>query len=199
MHTRATFLRWGAAAAIGAAASPVAARAALPVPAPIGDDVGYLTFVAIAERAALVYYRECRKMKGVWSASERGSLRRGGQVKIDHVQRLTTVLGANAPSAVDFTIELPSTAFRTRRGALSLGRNIEGLLVGVYVEAVAFTADPATRLLLGRLLAADVAQRAELTRLAGLGASFGLPDPIDLQTAGDQLDGVLQATGYPTQ
>jgi hypothetical protein len=71
-------------------------------------------------------------------------------------------------------------------------------LTGVYVSGVAFTADPASRLLLGRLLAADARHLATLRDLAGLPGGGGLPDPIDLEAAGAQLDAFLQANGYPT-
>ena len=177
--------------------APAAARAALPVPTPVGDDEGYLTFGAIAERAALNYYRRATRMRGAWSSDERAFLARCIPQKVQNVQRLTTPLGADAPSVSDFTIELPSSAFANKANAISLGRRIESLLTGVYIEAVAFTADPASRLLLGRLLSSSSACRTSLSAMAGQ-ASIGLPDPIDLQTAGDQLDRVLRATGYPT-
>jgi hypothetical protein len=177
--------------------APVAARAALPVPTPIGDDEGYLTFGAIAERAALDYYRRATRMRGGWSSDERDFLARCIPQKIQNVQRLTAPLGADAPSVSDFTIELPGSGFANKASALSLGRRIESLLTGVYVEAVAFTADPASRLLLGRLLSSSSACRTVLTAMGGQ-ASIGLPDPIDLQTAGDELDRVLRANGYPT-
>jgi hypothetical protein len=197
MLTRAALLRLGAVAAIGGAVAPAAARAALPVPTPVGDDEGYLTFGAIAERAALNYYRRATRMRGAWSSEERAFLARCIPLKVQNVQRLTTPLGADAPSISDFTIELPSSAFASKANALSLGRRLEGLLIGVYVEAVAFTADPASRLLLGRLLSSATASRAGLSAMAGQ-TNVGLPDPIDLQTAGDQLDRVLRANGYPT-
>ena len=114
------------------------------------------------------------------------------------MQRLTAALGADAPSVSDYAVDLPASAFATRAGALKLGRRLEGLLCGVYVGAVAFTADPATRLLLGRLLTSDATHLAAVRDLAGLAPGGGLPDPIDLETAGAQLDSYLKANGYPT-
>jgi hypothetical protein len=198
MLTRESFLRTGAAAALGLAAAPATTLAALPTPTPVGDDAGYLQFGALAERAALGFYRQARKMKGTWHAGERARLTAAIGQKVSHVQRLSAVLGADAPAASDFDVALPGSAFATRRGALTLGRRLEGLLTGVYVGAVAFTADPATRLLLGRLLANDAQQHAALSVLAGMPAAGGLPDPIDLDTAGVELDRFLKSKGYPT-
>lgn len=198
MLTRARFLRLSAATALGGAVGPAAARAALPAPTPQGDDEGYVQFGALTERAALGYYRRAARMAGTWTRPERDSLRAAAARKVVHVQRLIAALGADAPSGSDFAIDLPRSAFATRTGALTLGRRLEGLLCGVYVGGVAFTADPATRLLLGRVLAADAEQLSHLRRLAGLPGGGGLADPIDLETAGTQLDSYLKANGYPT-
>jgi hypothetical protein len=198
MLTRANFLRSGAAAALGAAAVPATALAGLPTPAPVGDDAGFLQFGVLTERTSLTFYRRARAMKGTWHDGERARLTGAIEQKVAHVQRLTAVLGADAPSYADFAIELPRRAFATRRGALALGQRLEGLLTGVYVGAVAFTADPATRLLLGRLLANDAQHHAALSVLAGLPATGGMPDPIDLETAGTELDRFLQSKDYPT-
>jgi hypothetical protein len=53
---RADFLRWGAAGAVAAGGGVLAgpAAAALPPPAPQGDDVAFLAFGAVAERASLL-------------------------------------------------------------------------------------------------------------------------------------------------
>jgi hypothetical protein len=198
MLTRESFLRTGAAAALGAAVAPATALAALPTPAPVGDDEGYLQFGVLAERTSLAFYRRARAMKRTWHAPERARLTQAIGQKVAHVQRLNAVLGADAPAASDFAVALPRQAFATRGGALTLGRRLEGLLTGVYVGAVAFTADPATRLLLGRLLANDAQQHAALRVLAGMPAAAGLPDPVDLDTAGAELDRFLKSKGYPT-
>ena len=149
MLTRARFLRLGATATLGTLAAPVGARAALPAPTPQGDDEGFLQFGALTERTALVYYRRALRVRG-FDARDRARLRAIAADKVVHVQRLTAALGADAPSVSDYAVDLPASAFATRAGALKLGRRLEGLLCGVYVGAVAFTADPATRLLLGR-------------------------------------------------
>src|SRR4249919_105016 len=128
MLTRARFLRLTAATAIAGAAGPTAARATLPAPTPQGDDEGYLQFGALTERAALNYYRRAARMAGAWQGGERDSLRAAAARKVVHVQRLTAALGADAPSASDFAIELPRSAFATRAGALTLGRRLESLL-----------------------------------------------------------------------
>lgn len=183
--------------ALGALAAPAGARAALPTPTPQGDDAGYLQFGAITERAALAFYRRAVRTHH-FSAAEHNRLRAGAAAKVVHVQRLTAALGADAPSVNDFAVVLPASAFSSRAGTLKLGRRLESLLCGVYVGAVAFTADPASRLLIGRLLTSDAQSLAMIRALAHLPAGGGLPDPIDLETAGAQLDTYLKATGYPT-
>jgi Ferritin-like domain len=198
MLTRARFLGLGTTVLLGSAAAPAAARAALPVPAPQGDDEGFLQFGALAERAALAFYRRALKMPGAWTAAEHRRLRAAAARKVLHVQRLTAALGADAPSASDYAVDLPKSAFGTRAGALKLGRRLEALLIGVYVDGVAYAADPATRLLLGRLLAGDAQHLALVRQLAGLPPRAGLPDPLDVEAAGAQLDGFRQANGYPT-
>jgi hypothetical protein len=197
MLTRASFLRLGATATLGALAAPVGAHAALPAPMPQGDDEGFLQFGALTERTALVYYRRALRVRG-FDSGDRARLRAIAADKVVHVQRLTAALGADAPSVSDYAVDLPASAFATRAGALKLGRRLEGLLCGVYVGAVGFTADPATRLLLGRLLTSDATHLALVRDLAGLAPGGGLPDPVDLETAGAQLDSYLKANGYPT-
>ena len=71
MLTRARLLRLGTTVVLGSAVAPAAARAALPVPAPQGDDAGFLQFGVLAERAALAFYRRAQKMPGAWTATER--------------------------------------------------------------------------------------------------------------------------------
>ncbi|MCW3046979.1 MAG: hypothetical protein JWO74_1263 [Solirubrobacterales bacterium] len=198
MLTRARLLRLGATVVLGSAVAPAAARAALPVPAPQGDDAGFLQFGVLAERAALAFYRRAQKMPGAWTATERGRLSAAAARKVLHVQRLTAALGADAPAASDYAVGLPKSAFATRPGALKLGRRLEALLTGVYVGGVAYAADPATRLLLGRLLASDAQHLALLRQMAGLRPGAGLPDPLDLEAAGAQLDTFLKANAYPT-
>ncbi|MEP6955037.1 MAG: ferritin-like domain-containing protein [Solirubrobacteraceae bacterium] len=197
MLTRARFLRLGTTVALGTLAAPAGARAALPTPTPQGDDEGFLQFGALTERTALAFYRRALKTRGLTSG-ERRRLRAVAAEKVVHVQRLTAALGADAPSVLDYAVALPASAFVTRAGTLKLGRRLESLLCGVYVGAVAFTADPASRLLLGRLLTSDAQHLALVRDLAGLAPGGGLPDPIDLKTAGAQLDTYLKANGYPT-
>lgn len=198
MMTRGRFLRAGSALALGAAVLPAPALAALPAPAPQGDDEGFLQFGALAERTGMAFYTRAAGMRGTWSAAERRRLKAAHGHKADHFARLVAALGADAPDPSEFSVRLPATAFRTRRGALELGRRLEGLMTGVYVEAVALVADPATRLLVGRLLAADAQLLSQLRELSGLGPGGMLPDPVDLEQAGPQLDRFLQANGYPT-
>lgn len=196
--TRGGLLRAGAAGAFAVAVLPAGARAALPTPTPVDDDIGFLQFAVLTERTALVCYRDCLMMKGVWTADERRQLQGAVKQKLLHEQRITAALTTDAPLPDDYDIELPRSAFRTRGGALSLAQSLERLLVGVYVNAAAFSADGATRLFVARLLSADARQLAAVSVLAGGPAAAGLPEPIDLEAAGAQLDRYLTVNGYPT-
>ncbi|HMJ37186.1 MAG TPA: ferritin-like domain-containing protein [Baekduia sp.] len=198
MIDRAGFLRLGVATVVGGAIVPSAASAGLPNPVPVGDDEGFLQFGALAERVSLVYYRRAVKLRGVWSGTERTALQAAARQKVTHVQQLTAALGADAPSSDDYSVVLPDSAFRTRAGTLSLGARLERLLVGVYVSGAGFTADSASRLLLSRLLANDAQHLAALCALDRQPMVGGLPEPVDLAAAGDLLDQLLKANGYPT-
>ena len=199
MIDRASFLRLGAATTIGLLAVPVAASAqGLPTPAPQGDDIGFLQFGVLAEQVSLDAYRAAAKHPGQWSADERALLKTLIRQKTDHVAQLTTALGANAPAPGDYSVRLPANTLSARRSALSFLERLEQMLVGVYLGGAAFSADDATALLIARLLASDAQDLSALRTLRGVPAVAGLPTPLDIDTAGDQLDQLLQANGYPT-
>lgn len=198
MIDRAAFLRLGAATAVGVLApAAVAGAQGLPTPAPQGDDIGFLQFGVLAERVSLDAYRAALKPKG-WSAADRQLLSTIASQKADHVAQLTAALSADAPAPDDYTVTLPSGAFATQRGARAFLERLEQLLVGVYIAGAGFTADSATRLLIARLLASDAQSLSALRGLRGAPVVAALPNPIDLEVAGDQLDTLLQANGYPS-
>jgi hypothetical protein len=183
---RRQFLAVGiAAAAGGVIATP--ASAALPVPAPRGDDVGYLSFGAVAELTSLAWYVRARSVSG-FSAGERRRLQAAAAAKRGHIARINRALGADAVAADDFAANFPAASLRSRGRAIGLGRELEALLVGVYLNGAAFAGDAATRLLLGRLLTYDAQQLAWLRGLTGGPAGAGLPVPATLEAAGATLD-----------
>jgi Ferritin-like domain len=187
--SRRQFLALGAVAAAGGViATP--ASAALPIPAPQGDDVGYLSFGAVAELTSLAWYDRARTVSG-FSAGERRRLASAATAKRGHIARINRALGADAVAPDDFAADFPAAALRSRAGAIALGRKLEGLLVGVYLNGAAFARDSATRLLLGRLLAYDAQQLAWLRGLTGGPAGAGLPTPATLEAAGAALDGLV--------
>jgi hypothetical protein len=195
---RASFLRLGAVAAAGVLVPTATASAqGLPTPAPQGDDIGFLQFGVLAERVSLDAYRVAAKAKG-WTAAEQQLLRTIARAKADHVAQLTAALGADAPAADDYSVKLPAGALGDARKARAFLERLEQLLVGVYVGGAAFSADPATRLLIARLLVSDAQSLSALRGLRGDPVVVTLPNPIDLETAGDQLDTLLQANGYPS-
>ena len=179
----------GAAAATVAAALPDGAVAAPPAPAPIGDDVGFLSFGAVAESVLASFYTRAQALGDAWSGGERRLLDAAHDRHRANVDRLNAVLGPDdAVPLDDFSRRV---RVGTRAGALKVGRELETLVAGVYLNGAGYAADPGTRILLARLLAAGHACEAWLARLAGHPAA-GLPAPVDLDTAGLRLDTYLR-------
>jgi hypothetical protein len=196
---RGQFLRLGLAGAVGTAGAGLLAgpaAAALPAPKPTGDDVGYLSFGAVAELTSRAWYRRALTVHG-FSAGERRRLTAGAGAKADHLQRINAVLGADAILPGDFDASFPASAFASRPRAAALGARIEELLVSVYLTGAAFASDNATRLLLGRLLAFDAQQLAWIRGLNGALPASGLPVPQTIEQAGTVLDGLVTTPNFP--
>jgi hypothetical protein len=171
------------------------AAAALPVPKPQGDDVGYLSFGAVAELTSLAWYRRALSVRG-FSRGERRRLQLGAPAKRDHVVRINAALGADAVAPDDFAANFPAASVASRERAIALGAELEGLLVGVYLNGAAFARDSATRLLLGRLLTYDAQQLAWIHGLTGGVAAAGLPSPATLEQAGATLDRLVTTPSF---
>jgi hypothetical protein len=195
--SRGAFLRVGASALAGGAVAAGTAIAAPTPPAPQGDDLGFLAFGAVGERASLTFYRTALTTPGLFSATERRSLDAARVAKRSHVAKINSVLGEGAVSAGDFKFELPKSAFTSRARAVALGASLEELLVGVYLDGAGYAADPGTRLLVARLLTADGQLLAVLRMMAGGTPAPGLPNPIGTDQAGDALDKLLTVPGSP--
>jgi hypothetical protein len=198
---RADFLRLGAGGLIAAAATglaPTVAGAQLPAPTPQDDDVAFLSFATAAEGVSRDFYRAAFKRAGTGlSAAQRRHINKVASGKRAHIVRLNAALGGDAPAAGDFVTVLPKGAVDTKARVLALGEQLETLLVRVYINGVAFTADPATRLFLGRLLAYDAEQLAWLRSASGHSSPAGLLSPIDLEPAADALDAFLSTPDFP--
>ncbi len=192
MHSLGTTRRQALAAAAAGTAAIIApaATSAAPAPAtPKGDDVGFLAFGAVAEGVLARAYGDAQAVRSAFSASEKRLLDRAHDQKLDAVARLNAALGPDdAIPLEDFARVVP---LGSRAGALRVLRRLEAVVVGVYLNGVGYSADPGSRLLLGRLLAADNGQLALLTRMAGERPG-GLPKPIDLEAAGLLLDTYLE-------
>jgi hypothetical protein len=195
--SRGAFLRVGASALAGGAVAAGTALAAPTPPAPQGDDLGFLAFGAVGERASLTFYRTALRTPGLFSAAERRSLDAARLAKRSHVARINSVLGEGAVSAGDFEFELPERSFTTRARAIELGAGLEELLVGVYLDGTGYAADPGTRLLVARLLTVDGQLLAVLRTMSGGAPAPGLPNPIGTDQAGDALDKLLTVPGSP--
>lgn len=173
------------------------ARAALPPATPQGDDVGFLTFGVVAERTALTFYRKVLTTPGLFNAAERRRLTAARAAKRDHVNKLNSVLGADAVGASDYQVDFPKPAFSSRDRALALGIELEKLLVGVYVFGAGYSADPGTRLLISRLLTVDGQLLGALRQMAGKPATGGMPVPLSTEQAGAALDKLITVPGSP--
>jgi Ferritin-like domain len=197
--SRGTFLRLGTGVIGGGALAAGAgvAHAAPTPPAPQGDDLGFLAFGAVGERATLTFYRTALKTPGLFSAAERRTLDAARVAKRTHVAKINAVLGEDAVGANDFAFDLPKSAFATRTKAVALGASLEELLVGVYLDGAGYAADPGTRLLVSRLLTVDGQLLAALRMMAGGPAAAGLPNPLGTDQAGAALDKLLTVPGSP--
>ena len=136
--TRGGFLRLGAAGVTTAAGGMLVGGAALAAPPPAtpqGDDVGFLTFGVVAERTALAFYKKTLTTPKLFDVADRRRLSHARTAKREHVTRINAALGADAVGSADYQVDFPKSAFASRDGALALGESLEGLLVGVYVNA----------------------------------------------------------------
>jgi hypothetical protein len=189
--SRRQLLSAGATAAAGlvATATVPQARAALAPVTPVGDDLGFLAFGAVAEGVLVTFFDAALAISGAWSPAERRVLTEARASHRANVGRLNTALGPDdAIAPGDFGRQV---TVGSRAGALKVGRELESLVGGAYLGGVAASADYGTRLLLGRLLALCTSHGAILTRWAGKPAG-GLLSPVDLDAAGLKLDAYLK-------
>jgi|GEM_PF-2207930 len=196
---RGGFLRLGGGVIAAAAVlGPTSANAQLPAPAPVDDDIAFLSFAGVAEAASRDFYRAAFKQAGTGlTKAQRAHINTVASAKRAHIVRINAALGADAPTSGDFVTILPKNAVATKARILQLGETLETLLVRVYLNGVAFTSDSATRLLLGRLLAYDAEQLAWLRAAAGHSSPAGLLSPIDLEPASTALDAFLSTPDFP--
>jgi hypothetical protein len=117
--------------------------------------------------------------------------------KRDHVNRLNAALGADAVGAADYEVDFPKDAFASRPKAVSLGIELEKLLVGVYVNGAGYSADPGTRLLISRLLTVDGQLLGSLRAMIRKPVADGLPIPLSTEQAGAALDKLIAVPGSP--
>jgi ferritin-like protein len=198
--SRSAFLRLGATGVTAAASGVLGAGVALGAPPPAtpqGDDVGFLAFGAVGERAALAFYRQALSTPGLFEAGERSDLVQARRAKRQHLIKLNAVLASDAVASDDFRVDLPKTAFSTHARAVALGESLEELLVGVYLYGAGYAADPGTRLLIARLLTVDGQLLGAMRAMAGKPSNTGLPTPLSTEQAGDALDKLLTVPGSP--
>jgi hypothetical protein len=194
---RGQFLRLGAigaGAVLGGGALASTAAAALPTATPVADDVAFVQLGAVGERVTLELYRAARHAAAL-PAPERRRAGLARAVKARQLALLDDALGEDAIRADDFEIALPEDALATRKGIAVLGRELEGLLVGLYLNGVQNAEDRSTRLLLGRLLAYDVQQLAWWRTLRGGADQTEVPAPQGVEQVGARLDRYLRTPG----
>ena len=173
------------------------ALAAPQPPKPVGDDVGFLTFGVVAERTSLAFYKRALKTPDLFDAAERRRLTVARAAKRDHVNRLNAALGADAVGAADYEVAFAASSFSSHDRAVALGIELEKLLVGVYVNATGYTADPGTRLLIARILTVDGQLLGALREMIGKPIADGMPNPLSTEQAGDVLDKLITVPGSP--
>lgn len=182
-------MRAGAVAVAGGALGTGTARAAAPTPTPQDDDVAYLQFGATAELVAVSLGAELLLSTVLTPADKRRIRALRDNTKL-HRDRLSAVLGADAPQYGDFAIKLPAATGREE--ALGKALELANLIAGTYAAGVADVTDPATRTLLGRLLWSQAQHLSALRVLLGQpAAASGLPGGISLDDAGPRLDAYL--------
>jgi Ferritin-like domain len=198
--SRSAFPRLGASGVVTAASGVLGTGVAFGAPTPAtpqGDDLGFLAFGAVGEGAARAFYRQALATPGLFDAGERRHLAQARKAKRDHLAKLNAAMGADAVGSDDFEFDLPKTAFSTHDKAVAFGMSLEELLVGVYLNGAAYSADEGTRLLLGRLLTVDGQILGSLRAMAGAPVAAGLPIPMATEQAGAALDKLVTVPGSP--
>src|SRR3954454_7465238 len=120
---RGQFLRLRLAGGLGTARARLLAgpaAAALPAPKPTGDDVGYLSFGAVAELTSQAWYRRALTVHG-FSTGDRPRLTAGGGAEADPLERLNAGRGPAAIRPGDFDASFPASAFASHARAAALG------------------------------------------------------------------------------
>ena len=189
--TRSAFLKkaavgGGAAVAAGAAVGLLAGPAAA---APTEQDLAWVRFAVTSEFVWAEYSRQARA-SGLFRGDELRALERANAALNAHFTTFRTTLeGFNEPAIdkADLEVELPDDAFRTRSGALSLGRRIGALCVHAYLGALTTVADSSIRKLFAQVVASDAEILAYLTGLAGPPIGDPFPSVHGLPTASEEL------------
>lgn len=187
--TRRGVLAAGAVSALGTIplVRPLTAGAVTPV-RPVGDDLGFFQFGAVAELLCVNVYRAVANRPGV-SPTHRDWLLQARRADKEHYDLLLGPLGSDAPRFSDYKLAIPARTRASGRSLLALVAELERLTVGVYINAAANASDRATRELFARLLAADTQHSSALRRIAGSAPiANSLPPAIDLELAGRELD-----------
>ena len=144
-------------------------------------------------------YQRALVAKHTFDRHERELLRAAHAAKRAHAATLQALLGDDADSARDFVETFPKGSLRSRRSLLRLAERMERLVIGVYLSGVAYAADQNTRALLGETLSADVRQLAVVRMLRGLEPLDGKLAAVDIEVAGNVLDGYLRSPDGPDE
>lgn len=188
---RGELLRLSAAGALATAAGTLAAvpaRGAAPAPAPQGEDIGFVQWGATAELVAVIFWDRALAADR-FGAETRSWFKAMRAADVQHLVDLSAILGDEAPTTDDFEVVFPRGTFGSRTGIVAAAADIEESITRTYLAAVTQTTDPATRLLLGKLLAQDVGHLDAIRSLDGRSSAFaGRRGPLGLEQAGQWLD-----------
>jgi hypothetical protein len=158
--------------------------------APAGD-LAYLRLLIAAELLAVDFYTE---------ASARGHLKqqyaaRASRIIADESEHYTllaalmTAEGLTPATAADIDFSYPGSPFLGTASVLRFAQQLEVMLVGSYIDALANVQTPAYRQTMAQILSAEARHQSAIASLQGrplLGAS--LPAPVTMAAMSDFLD-----------
>ncbi len=105
-----------------------------------------------------------------------------------HYGLLAQLLGTSAPTDDDFTYTFPAGALRSPEAAAKFGLDLENLMIGIGIGAVAVTADVDVASSMGSIIAGDGQHLSALSVLTGeTPVPTALPRALGVEDASAQL------------
>lgn len=160
-------------------------------PSPQGEDIAFVQLGAVGELVAHDFYGAAAASQQL-GPREQAMFRRLAKQKHTAWSKLNALLGEEATTAGVFEVTIPPRVLRSRGATIALAARFERLLSGLYLSGVESAADPPTRLLLGRRLAACTRNLTLLRALRGPKANLRPVKPLSVEYVGIQFDHYLE-------